>query len=251
MSANNTTALVWSGPGGGLSLTDSVWGDTPSIAISEPTAGVSLLKIDLGAGYVFAAGSTASATGLTYQNAGSPTTSEYATIDISSAGNVSSLVATLPGDYLTLGQIRDTNGGLDSIAATAGTIEVTGISTTSVNGNVSLAATGNLTVDPGDSILTGTGTISLAADVNANGTGYDGVGTLSIGAGAVVDSTNTSTSAITLRGAAVNIDTSANPAIVGAAAILVEYHTDGDARGACHRRGRSGNGRKRQPLRGQ
>ena len=189
-------------------------GATPAITISEPTPGVSLLKIDLGAGYVFAAGSTTAATGLTYQNAGSPTTSQYATIDISSAGNVSSLVATLPGDYLTLGPIRDANGGDGSITASAGTIEVTGINTVSVNGNVNLAATGNLTVDAGANILTGTGTISLAADVNANGTGYDGVGTLSIGAGAVVNSTNTTSSAITLRGADINIDTSANPAVV-------------------------------------
>ena len=216
VNADDSTTLVWPGPGSVLSLTDSVPGDTPSIAIPEPTPGVSRLKIDLGAGYVFATGSTTAATGLTYQNAGSPTTSEYATIDISTAGNVSSLVATLPGDYLTLGQIRDTNGGAGSISASAGTIEVTGISTASVNGNVNLAATGNLTVDAGASILTGAGTISLAADVNANGTGDDGVGTLSIGAGAVVDSTNASASAITLRAAAVNIDTSANPAFVGA-----------------------------------
>ena len=104
---------------------------------------------------------------------------------------------------------------MGSITATAGTIEVTGINTTSANGNVSLAATGNLTVDAGASILTGTGTISLAADVNANGTGNNGVGTLSIDAGATVTSTNTTASAITLRGAAVNIDTSANPALVG------------------------------------
>ena len=215
LSANNTTALVWPGPGSTASLTEIVAGDTPSVTISEPTAGVNLLKIDLGANYVFASGSTIVATGLTYQHAGSPSTSEYATIDISTAGNVSSLVATLPGDYLTLGQIRDTNGGVGSITATAGTIDVAGISTTSVNGNVSLAATANLTVAAGASILTGTGTISLSADVNANGTGDDGAGTLSISAGAVVDSTNTSASAITLRGAAVNIDTSTNPALVG------------------------------------
>ena len=110
--------LTWSGPGSALSLTEGSPAPTAGDHHPEPTPGVSLLKIDLGAGYVFAAGSTTSATGLTYQNAGSPTTSEYATIDISSAGNVSSLVATLPGDYLTLGQIRDTNGGVDSITAT-------------------------------------------------------------------------------------------------------------------------------------
>ena len=42
------------------------------------------------------------------------------------------------------------------------------------------------------------------------------MGTLSIGAGATVTSTNSAASAITLRGADINIDTSANPAVVGA-----------------------------------
>jgi hypothetical protein len=50
--------------------------------------GVNVLEINLGAGYCFAGGSTTSAPGLTYQNPGSPTTSQFATIDISSAGNV-------------------------------------------------------------------------------------------------------------------------------------------------------------------
>ena len=211
----STVSLTWPGPGNALSLTDSTSGGTPAIVISEPTPGVSLMKIDLGAGCLFASGSTTSATGLTYQNAGSPTTSQYATIDISSAGNVSSLAAALPGDYLTLGPIRDTAGGVSGITASAGTIEVMGISTASVNGNVNLAASGNLTVDAGASILSGTGTISLAADVNADGTGNDGLGALSIDAGAVVDSTNSTPSAITLRGASLSIDTSGNPAIVG------------------------------------
>ena len=212
--------LNWAGPGGSLSLTEGTAGATPTVVISEPSAGISVLKVDLGAGYVFASGSTTSATGLTYQNAGSPTTSQYATIDISSAGNVSSLAATLPGDQLTLGQIRDASGGVGSITASAGAIAVAGISTTSINGNVSLEATGNLTVNAGTVIQTGTGTITLAADVSANGTGDDGVGTLSIGAGATITSTSTSASAITLRGAAISVNTSSNPAVVGAPRLL-------------------------------
>jgi hypothetical protein len=216
VSENNATTLIWPGPGNVLSLTDGTSGATPAITISEPLAGISLLKIDLGMGYVFAGGSTASATGLTYQNAGSPTTSEYATIDISSPGNVSSLVATLPGDNLILGPIRDFDGGLGSVIATAGTIEVRGINTLSTNGKVDLNATGNLTVDSDTTIQTGTGTISLAADVNAIGTGDDGAGTLSVGAGAAVQSSSQSAAAITLRGADINIDTSADAAVVGA-----------------------------------
>ena len=53
----------------------------------------------------------------------------------------------------------------------------------------------------------GTGTISLAADTKADGTGNDGTGTLSIGAGATVVSSNATANAITLRGANIEIDT--------------------------------------------
>ena len=140
-------------------------------------------------GQVFAADSTTAATGLTYQNAGSPTTSQFATIDISSMNNVSTLQATLPGDGLTLGQIYDSKGGIGGIIASAGTIAVVGVNTVAANGNVDLMAAGNLTVNPSATLATGTGTISLAADVEADGTGNDGVGTLSIGAGSTVYST--------------------------------------------------------------
>ena len=209
-------SLTWPGAGNALSLTEDTSGATPAIVISEPTASGNLLKIDLGAGNVFGSSSTASATGLTYQNAGSPTTSQYATIDISTANAISVLQATLPGDDLTLGPVYDSNAGINGITASAGTIEVAGIDTIQANGNVNLAASGNLTVDAGATLTTGTGTISLAADVNADGTGNaTGVGTLAIDAGALVTSTNATPSAITLRGAKVNIDTSSDPAVVG------------------------------------
>ena len=112
-----TVSLTWPGAGSTLSLTEGTSGATPAIVISEPSPNVSLLKIDLGSGHVFAGTSTTSATGLTYQNAGSPTTSEFATINIGLTNDVSLLQATLPGDGLTLGQIRDLQGGLGSITA--------------------------------------------------------------------------------------------------------------------------------------
>ena len=62
----------------------------------------------------------------------------------------------------------------------------------------------------------GASTLSLGADLNADGTGNDGVGTLSIDAGATVTSTNPTASAITLRGANIDIATGADPAVVGA-----------------------------------
>ncbi len=206
-----TVSLTWPGAGSTLSLTEGTSGATPAIVISEPSPNVSLLKIDLGSGHVFAGTSTTSATGLTYQNAGSPTTSEFATINIGLTNDVSLLQATLPGDGLTLGQIRDLQGGLGSITASAATIAVAGINTMAANGtsgagNVALSSSGNLAVAAGAIIQAGTGTISLAA---ATG----GMGTLSIEAGATVVSTNAAAGAIALSGTAVNIDPTA---VVGA-----------------------------------
>ena len=123
-----SVTLRWSGLGTALTLTESTSGATPTVTISEPTPGVSTLKIDLGAAHTFASGSTGSATGLTYQT-GTASTSQYATIDISTANNISSLTATLPGDGLTLGTIRDLVGGLGSITATAGTNKLLGKTT--------------------------------------------------------------------------------------------------------------------------
>ena len=188
--------LNWPAPGGALTLTESSSGVTPAITISETSSSSNLLEINLGSGFSFNSTSTTGVTGLTYQNAGSPGTSQYATINIAVANNLSSLAATLPGDGLTLGPIYDSAGGLDSISTSAATIAVAGISTASVNGNVALAASGNLTVNSNAAVQTGTGTISLAADVNANGTGYNGAGVLTIGAGATVTSANPSATAM-------------------------------------------------------
>ena len=90
--------------------------------------------------------------------------------------------------------------------------------------------------------------ISLAADVNADGTGNDGLGTLSINAGATVVSSNTAASAITLRGADVNIDTSSNAAVVGSARTGHYVQCDFD----WHKRSRvHGLRQQRRSLRGE
>ena len=193
-------ALNWSGAGNALNLTEGSSGATPAISISEPTPNLSLLKINLGTGHHFASGSTTSATGLTYQNAGSPTTSQYATIDISLTNNVSSLVAALPGDGLTLGPIRDLDAGVGSITASAGTIEVTGIATYNANGNVNLAASGNLTVDARRNDSDRHGHDFAGRGRQRRRHGEQRLGMLSINAGATVVSSNTTASAITLRG---------------------------------------------------
>jgi hypothetical protein len=206
--------LTYGGPASAPALTELTVGATPTVVVSEPTSGT--LKIDLGTGHTFDASSTGSATGLTYQNADSPTTSQFATVDISEANDISTLQPALAGDTLNLGPIYDAIGGLGSVTASAAVINVNGLSTAASDGNVILTAAGALTVATNANLYTGLGTISLSADVNANGTGdNDTTDALAIKSGAVVTSSNSSSNAITLRGAAINIDTSSHPAVVG------------------------------------
>jgi sugar lactone lactonase YvrE len=74
---------------------------------------------------------------------------------------------------------------------------------------VTVSARGNLQVN--NNILAGAAPISLAADVNPDGSGNAGTGVLSIGPGVTV-----SGSTVTLRGADIAIDASSNPATVTA-----------------------------------
>ena len=84
------------------------------------------------------------------------------------------------------------------------------------NTTVDITARTELTVSAGATINSGASTLSLGADLTAAETGDNGVGTLSINAGATVISSNASANAIKLRGADINIDSSPNPAAVGA-----------------------------------
>jgi sugar lactone lactonase YvrE len=213
--------LTYGGPGSILSLHDLVTGPTPNVTISEPTAGQ--LRIDLGSN-TFDGTSTTTATGLTYANAGSPATSNYATVDISQANNITTLQAALPNETLTLGPIADAAGGLSNVVLSAGFITVNGLDTSHAsagNGNVDLRATGTLAVAQNATLNTGTGTLSLSAGVNADGVGSDAGGSvtsgiLTLASGSAVVSENTGVSAITLRADAMEIDTSDFPAFVGA-----------------------------------
>ena len=129
-----------------------------------------------------------------------------------------SLNAAINGDIIvSVGATLSTNQGVLSLAATGNNAPLT------VNGNVlsqsgavTLEATGNLTVGTSATVNAGSGLLTLAADVNSLGVGDDGVGTLTIGAGATVVTSNPAANAITLRGADVNIDTSSDPAVIGA-----------------------------------
>jgi DNA-binding beta-propeller fold protein YncE len=220
-----TVQLIYTGPGSTLSLTEGASGATPTITISESMA--NLLRIDLGTGNHFDASSSGSAMGLTYSSS-TPAASQFATLDIGRANNVRTLEADLAGDTLVVGGIMDSVGGLGNLTASAGTIRVTGLDTSHAavgNGNVDLKAAGNLIVGspalPYSAVLdTGPGTIALAADVNADGSGNNGVGTLTVQPGSVVVSDNAGSGAITLRGAAVDLGTGASPALVGARRVL-------------------------------
>jgi sugar lactone lactonase YvrE len=91
-----------------------------------------------------------------------------------------------------------------------GDLTVAGIVATNEGGGaVDITARVNLTVAAAAALSAAS--ISLAADLKPDGTGDDGMGSLSLGAGASVTANQ-----VTLRGADVNIDTSANPASVNA-----------------------------------
>jgi DNA-binding beta-propeller fold protein YncE len=159
-------------------LQDLANGGTPKVTISEQTQ--NQLRIDLGTN-TFDGSSTAQATGLSYENAGSPATSHSATVDISGLNNIATLRALLPLSTVTLGPIADAAGGLSNVAISAGFIVVTGLDTSQANpGNVELTAVGTLTVGQNAILNTGTGKLALAAGVNSDGTGSGAGGQVSV-----------------------------------------------------------------------
>jgi sugar lactone lactonase YvrE len=217
---------TYGGYGSILGLQDLANAATPQVTISEQTP--NQLRIDLGSN-TFDGSSTVQATGLSYENAGSPATSHSATVDISLSYQIATLQAALPVSTVTLGPIADAAGGLGNVAISADSIIVTGLDTSQRSpgsGNVNLTAIGALTVAPNATLNTGASTLSLSAGVNADGTGSGTGGSanlsgiLTLAAGSTVMSANTGANAITLRGDDLAIDTSSNPALVGANPIV-------------------------------
>ncbi len=111
-------------------------------------------------------------------------------------------------------------GGADQPGAVyldgLGSLTLGNVTGSSANTNLDATARNALTIVANATIDTGLGTISLAADANADGTGNANTGNLAIQSGAIVVSANPSPSAITLGGYDIDIDTSAHPAVVGA-----------------------------------
>ena len=135
----------------------------------------------------------------------------------------STLTASVNGDVIiNSGATLTTYSGTVSLLATGANAPLT------VNGNLisrygtlTLQATGAVTVGADATVNSGNGGMTLAADVTASGTGDDGIGTLTISAGATVTSSNISSNAIILRGADVNISTGGNPAVISDPAGLI------------------------------
>ena len=127
--------------------------------------------------------------------------------------NSASLTAAVNGSVvINAGATLTSNTGSISLDATGTNVALTaGGNVISQSGAVTLEATGNVTVASGVTVNSGTANLTLAADVTAAGQGDDGVGTLTVGAGATVTTTGT----VSLRGADVSIDTSSNPAVIG------------------------------------
>ena len=118
---------------------------------------------------------------------------------------------TLGGANTDLGGVSTTAGNGEINIDATGTMVVNEAVTADGSGDVSLSATDNLTVNPTFSISSVTGIIELAADSNGIGTGD-----LNLLAGSSVITGNTTAGAITLRGADLAIDGTADVQATGA-----------------------------------
>ncbi len=132
---------------------------------------------------------------------------------IGSPGNPLQFDATTPPAAIAVGSVTQPTA---TYLAGLGDLNLGSVNSLLSNGTLEVTAAGNLNVLAGATLDTGSGTLSLSADTNADGTVGAGAGVLSIGPGATVISTNPTTGAITLQGADIDIDTSADPALVSA-----------------------------------
>ncbi|WP_157369863.1 beta strand repeat-containing protein [Zavarzinella formosa] len=170
-----TPALLLNYGGAGTALTVSeASAGTDNVTVTEPTAGT--LKINLN-GAFFDAGS--STTGVTYENAGSPATSTFATIDISAVNNVSSFTLNTGAndDTISFGIGSNSAGGVGQVSIDGGagtdnlTITTTNLvaagTTGTLTANADVISAGNITTR-GDISLTSVGNLNLTSAVISN-----------------------------------------------------------------------------------
>ena len=139
-------------------------------------------------------------------SAGSGLVSLSAASGITAATSVSSLTAanttsgnislSNPGTFSVTGITQSGSGNVSVSSTGSNTALTVNGGVTGSGGSVTLQATGNLIVAANQTINGGSGPLTLAADLTAAGAGDDGIGTLTINAGALVKGAN-----IKLRGA--------------------------------------------------
>jgi hypothetical protein len=157
--------LLYGGPGTTLSLNELAPGVVHN-TVSISDNGTTTLTISLSSG-TFDPSSTTAPT-VTYSNP-TPQTSTSATVDITNQGTLN-LHANLTGDALNLGEIANSNGGINEINASAATITagslVSTTNTLSTTGDIVLDAAQSLALTPGASFQAATGNIVLKGNVD-------------------------------------------------------------------------------------
>ncbi len=165
--------LTYGGAGSVLSLNETAHGATPNVTISEVAAND--LRINLN-GQNFDATSSPAAGALSYPS-GNPATSTFADINITAANQISTLFANLSGDFLSLGSINNTNGGVSNLSISANFIFVPSsatIDTTNASsnaGNIALTAETIISLNSGSQLLSNNGSITLKANQSGTPTG--------------------------------------------------------------------------------
>ena len=146
------------------------------------------------------------------------------TVSLDAPGNLGSASARLEFDA-TYSPTVVTIGNVIQPAAVyldgQGSLTLAKVTGSTTNTVLDVTARNALTVAAGASILTGSGTVSLADDVNLDGSRNLNSGLLAILSSAQVNPANTISSAILLRATTMSIDASANPAQVGAYTIVL------------------------------
>ncbi|RLT04303.1 MAG: hypothetical protein DWI21_14640, partial [Planctomycetota bacterium] len=178
-----TLSVEYAGTGNTLTLSETAAG-ADTVTVSE--VGIDTLRLHLGAG-VFGAGSS-TATGLTYQNAGSPGTSNFVDVDITTTAAITTLGLNLGGnaDSLSIGTTDNNgvmniwiHGGVESDTITLNTILIPGtLSATgdTINFNGTVTATGDVTLTAVNSLKDGADNgvadiVGAVITLNVTGTG--------------------------------------------------------------------------------
>ncbi|HEX3659782.1 MAG TPA: hypothetical protein VHV55_28615 [Pirellulales bacterium] len=215
---------------GNLTFSTATPATTPGagLVVVQEAAGAGQVILDDGAGSGTALNGNGGSIKITAGTGGiSALSASNSTAEISTSGSAVTLLTTGPiGTSSNRVQFADNSNTAQQVVSIGsptlqpssvyldglGSLMLDNVVASGPSLTIDVTARTNLVVAAGGTINAGGGSIMLGADLTPAETGDDGVGTLAISAGATVTTTGT----ITLRGADVNIDTSSNPAVVGA-----------------------------------